>query len=342
MNPRISCFWLLALALAACKPELPDPTPVAPLPARPVYILNEGNFQWGNASLDLYYPDSGQVVSGVFARENGRPLGDVLQSMTLIDERAYLVVNNSGRIEVVDPHSIAHLGRIEGLTSPRYLAEVSPGKAYVTDLYAGYLHIVDLATLSVTGQVALPGWSEALIRVGGEVFVSHMQRPWLYVIDPARDAIIDSLPVGLGGNSLVQDQAGALWLLCEGDLLGGAAGSLWRIDPATRSVTGHWDFGPGEHPSELTVSPQGDQLYFLLDGVRSLSVSAPSLPATSLVPAQGRTFYGLGVDPHTGTLYASDAIDYVQRGLVYRFTPEGARLDSFRAGPIPGGFCFGE
>ena len=342
MNPRIPCFWLLALVLAACKPEVPDPTPVAPLPARPVYILNEGNFQWGNASLDLYYPDSGQVVSGVFARENGRPLGDVLQSMTLIDERAYLVVNNSGRIEVVDPRSIAHLGTIEGLTSPRYLEAVSPTKAYVTDLYAGHLHVIDLERLQVTGTISLPGWTEALLPVGGAVYVSHMQRPWLYVIDPAQDAVVDSIAVGLGGNSLVVDRSGSLWLLCEGDIIGGTGGSLWQIDPATRSVRRHWDFATGEHPGELRLSPAGDQLYFLLGGVCSLPVAQPTLPAARLVPAAGRTFYGLGVDPQDGTLYASDAIDYVQRGLVYRFSPEGARIDSFRAGPIPGGFYFGE
>lgn len=332
----------LLWALLACKPEAPVPPAEPPLAARPIYVLNEGNFQWGNASLDLYYPDSGRVVSGAFSARNGRPLGDVLQSMTILGSRAFLVVNNTARVEVVDRETLASLGTIEGLTSPRYLLPVGPDKAYVTDLYAPHLHVVDLNTLTAQTPIPLPGWTEALIQVGTEVWVSHMHRPWLYVIDPSRDVVVDSVAVGLGGNSLALDAAGALWLLCAGDILTGSGGSLWRIDPAQRRVTWQGTFGADAHPGALRLNPAGDQLYFLLGGLRRLPVGQPALPAPLIVPAAGRTFYGLGVDPQTGIVYASDAIDYVQRGLVYRFTPDGERIDSFRTGIIPGGFYFGE
>jgi len=46
------------------------------------------------------------------------------------------------------------------------------------------------------------------------------------------------------------------------------------------------------------------------------------------------------VDPYSSEIYVADAIDFVQRGMVYRFSPEGVAVDTFRTGIAPGGFCF--
>ena len=51
-------------------------------------------------------------------------------------------------------------------------------------------------------------------------------------------------------------------------------------------------------------------------------------------------FYGLDVDPISSEIYVADAIDFVQRGMVYRFNPEGMPVDTFRTGIAPGAFCF--
>ena len=55
----------------------------------------------GNATLDFFSYTTSSVISNVFESINQRPVGDVLQSMSIIGDYGYLVVNNSNKIEVV-------------------------------------------------------------------------------------------------------------------------------------------------------------------------------------------------------------------------------------------------
>ncbi len=69
-------------------------------------------------------------------------------------------------------------------------------------------------------------------------------------------------------------------------------------------------------------------------------VSTTSNESYPFIAADGRNFYGLGVDPDNGTVYVADAIDYVQRGVVLRHAADGSFIGTFHAGRIPGGFVF--
>jgi hypothetical protein len=52
-------------------------------------------------------------------------------------------------------------------------------------------------------------------------------------------------------------------------------------------------------------------------------------------------YYGIGYDTDTDVIFASDPLDYAQKGRIYRFVAsDGTALDSFEAGVVPTGYWF--
>jgi len=321
-----------------------------------VFVVNQGNFTYGNASLSYYDPLSGQVHNDVFFSANALPLGDVAQSMAIRDSLAYVVINNSGRIYVLHSRTFAYQGKITGLTSPRHIHFISDEKAYVSDLYARALTVVNPTTLSITGTIPLRSGNEEfyrhsteeMIRIGRYVYVAC----WSYdnqvmVIDSETDAVIDSVEVIQQPNSMVTDRGGNLWILSdggfEGSTLGSETGGLMKLSPGETEPQTVFRTEEGERPSALAINGSGDTLYYLNGHVYRMPVHAGAEPEIFIrspyenVHSGG--FYGLEVDPATSEVYVSDAIDFVQPGWVYRYSSRGTALDSFRVGIAPGYLC---
>lgn len=330
--------------LVACrkdKPEDPTTPPVQMGQEGGVYITNEGNFQWGNATVSYYDNASGAVSEDLYQPANGTALGDVCQSMAIYNGKGYLVLNNSDKVVVVDPNTFVQQAEITGFTSPRYLLPVSNAKAYVTDLSSDAITIVDLTANTISGSIPCNGATEELVLAYGKAFVTNTSSPYLYVIDSATDAITDSINVGRGANSIVQDANGKLWVLCSGYMGQGISPTLQRVDPVSLEVEATFTFAnTSDSPWRLCINGDHDQLYFLNDAVYRMHIADAGLPSTPFIAAADRNFYSLGVDPESDVIYVADAVDYVQRGVVYRYAASGTEINQFHAGIIPGGFCF--
>lgn len=315
-----------------------------------LFIVNEGNFMYGNASLTYYVPSTEKVENEVFARSNGINLGDVAQSMTIHNGLGYIVVNNSGIIFVIDIDTFEVVGTIGTFTSPRYIHFVSDTKAYVTQLWDNRIAIVNPITLQITGYIETPMTAgkestEQMVQYGKYVFTNC----WSYndrilVIDSEEDKVVDEIKVGIQPTSLVIDRWDKIWTITDGGYEGSPYGyeapALYRIDARTRTVEQKFTFELGQSGSELTLNGTRDTLYFINEGVWRMDVSEDRFPLRPFLPYKGTKFYGLTVDPVTSEVYVADAIDYSQPGIVYRYSADGDLLDSFRAGIIPGSFCF--
>jgi len=304
-----------------------------------IVIGNEGGFTYGNASLQIYDPETDQLRDDVFQTANQRPLGDVMQDVKLIGDRLYAVLNNSNRVEVIDTSSFMVIGSILGLTSPRYMLSISEQKCYVTDFLAEAIHIVNPVLFEKTGTISLPGWSEELIMVDETVWVTNRESEYIYLIDPAADKVVDSVRVAYGSGAIGQDGAGFIWTYCAGDPANQRVGGLFRIDAQTKAVVQSFDLpADGGLFPRLAFDADRDTLFYLQNGVQVLDIQANNLPSEAYIPADGRNWYGLGYDPYRHQIWVGDARDYQRSGDVYRYGRQGQLVGQFKGGIIPAVF----
>ena len=119
---------LCAILFASCQNDSISPNNLPGLYENGYFVTNEGNFGTGNGSIS-YVSENGNVENNIFSQINSFQLGDVVQSMNIIDEKAYIVVNNSSKIEVASIDSMNSIATIQGLISPRYIEKVTDNKA---------------------------------------------------------------------------------------------------------------------------------------------------------------------------------------------------------------------
>lgn len=366
----ILSFLIIPVILFSCedpekpsgkdKPDIPVPEVLA---NRGLLILNEGNFMYGNASLTWYNIVTGKTEGNVFQRQNDIPLGDVAQSANIYKGELFIVLNNSGKVIVVNfgkyPDSFAFefTRKVTGLTSPRYISFIDSSKAYISDLYARSISVIDPESLSLIKTINLNNGNpdfyqhptEQLIRFKNFVFTNcYSFDDKVLVIDTETDQLTDSISVLRQPNSMVLDRFGKLWVLCDGGYDGSvyekSQAGLLRIDAETRVVEKIFILEEGTWPMELSINGGADTLYFINRDVWRMPALSDRLPEypliTALTDSGNRLFYGLGIDPYSSEIYVSDAVDHIQNGVVYRYNPAGVVMDTIPAGIIPGFMLF--
>lgn len=316
-----------------------------------LFITNEGMFQYGNATLSYYDPETKSVENEVFYRANAMKLGDVAQSMTIRDGVGWIVVNNSHVIFAIDINTFKEVGRITNLASPRYIHFVSDEKAYVTQIWDNRIFIVNPKRYEITGYIECPnmamesGSTEQMVQYGKYVFVncwSYQNR--ILKIDTETDRVVDELVVGIQPTSLVMDKNYKLWTITDGGYEGSPYGyeapSLYRIDAAKFEIEKQFRFKPGDSPSEVQINGEGDKLFWINNDIWSMDVEADRVPVRPFLKYRDTKYYGLTVNPRNGDVYVADAIDYQQQGVIYRYTADGEPVDEFYVGVTPGAFCW--
>jgi YVTN family beta-propeller protein len=336
---------LFIIAFVSCKKDKPEPAePEVPVVVQPsqqrVLVLNEGKFTSENASVSLYNVATGEVTKEYYQAQNANTkLGDIAQSMTKIGDKYYIVVNNSKKVVVCDK-DMKKLSEITNVISPRHILPVNDNKAYVTDMSANGIHILDLGTNTITGLIPCSGSTERLARSGNEIFVLNTMTGKMYIINPATDKITDSVAVGDNPAYIDLDKNGKLWVLAQGESWKNNAGQLTRIDPASRAVELKLPFATADFPSSLCFNKTKDTLLFLNSGVWRMPVSSTSKPASAFIAAGSRNFYGLGVNPANHTIYVADALDYSQASTIYIYDNAGTEKSFFKAGVNANSFYF--
>jgi DNA-binding beta-propeller fold protein YncE len=318
-----------------------------------VFIINEGPFPTGTGAISAFNRESLEVSNDLFETANGRPLGNIVQSLTVHGDEAYIVVNNANKIEVVNLEDFKSVATIEDITLPRYFLGFNEDKGYVS-CWDSTVKIINLADYSVFYSVETGTGPDEMVLAGNYLFVINSGGfgvdSTVSVIRTDMDKPAGTIVVGHRPAGIRKDADGNIWVLCSGKGWNGfpsaddTPAKLVCIDPISHEIIKEIIFTDNEnHPDNLVINENGSMLYYNHpEGIYNFPVYGTSLNTQPLI-LTNKMFYGLGFDQAQKMIYATDPLDYAQNGWVFRFDgATGAPVDSFMVGIIPNGFWFNQ
>ena len=276
------------------------------------------------------------MSNNYFQQVNNYLLGDVVQSIEEIDGNNYIVVNNSGKIEIVDTSNFVSNGNISGFVSPREIKRVKSNTAYVSDLYSNSIYVVDLVSKVISSSIPVSGWTESIMVYDTIAMVSCPGSNVVYKINTNTHQIVDSISTSESPMNLVFDKNNKLWVLCAGSW-GTASSTLERIDVSAGVI--EQTVPLNSTASKLCANSSADILYWIDGGVKQMSVDQVGV-FNSIISSGTGYYYGLGVHPQTDEIYITDAVDFVQSGWLYRYNNSGGLIDSVNTGINPQAIYF--
>ncbi|WP_166921908.1 YncE family protein [Flavobacterium poyangense] len=315
-----------------------------------LFIVNEGNFGKNNGSIS-YLSNDLKIENNVFSLVNaGKKVGDTPQCIGFNGDFAYIVVNVSNTVEVVNRYTFKSIATITAdLKNPRYIAFAN-GKGYVTNWGDGasatddYVAILDPATNKITSKIPVVEGPEKIIANEGKLYVAHKggwnQGNSLSVINTTTNTVATNFVVGDVPGSLVKDNT-TLYILCNGkpsyaDVE--TPGKIVKVSLSTNAVTSTIDFPGKTHPGLLDI--ENNKLYYTVGSdIYSAATSATTLPTAAAFKAtKVRNLYGFAV--RNNKVYVADAINNQDNGDLYIYSLTGTETNVFSAQISPNGFYF--
>jgi len=301
------------------------------------YVVCEGNFNWGNASISNYNENNGVLTNDYFELVNNFALGDVAQSIFETANEYLIVVNNSAKIEVVNKSDFTSLITITGLGSPRFCQSINDSIVYVSDILNNAISIVNFKTGNIDGSIPVFGWSEQMVKHADSVYVSLYDSQSIAIINSLTNSIVGEIALDLPPSILRLDKNGKLWVTASE---WGGISKLYRIDTETRMIENEWEFAADNSLSQIALPENGNYIYLATSTgeIYKFSINGSSIIAP-IFTASLTSLYCMNVN-QDGEIYLGDALDYVQNGMVSKYNESGLVLYSITSGINPNTIIF--
>jgi YVTN family beta-propeller protein len=313
------------------------------------FITNEGPFNNGTGTI-THVSEEGIANQDVYKSENNADLGNIVQSMHLAGDKAYIVVNNSNKVVVAERNTMKTITEIKGINvmSPRYFVSYN-GKGFLSNWgdpnnpSDDFISVIDLTSDQVLTTIPVGEGPENMLVRNNFLYVNleggYGHNNKLAVIDTKELKVVKNLTLGDAPNSLKEDLAGNTWVLCGGKPAWTGmetGGKLVKISSDNEVITS-LDFEFSEHPQHLTIL--NDAIFYNLGNqVFKMSTSDRTLPKVPFKGIVGSFYFMTG---HEGEIFATDAKDYQSEGNLYIYSAaNGTLLKTFRTGIIPGWIAF--
>src|SRR6478736_160497 len=321
INFKFSLLVVLAIAfsIVSCNKSS---DPVKGKYQTGVLVANQGNFGSGNGDVTYYNSSTGAAEQTIYKTANGgvKFAGDVLQSITLDGNVAYLVLNGSNKIKIVDNNTFKLDTAFTDpkLDKPQYL-QVINGQAYSSvwgpydanySLIKSYILVMDTKKLTLVDTITTDLGVQNLLYNGKYLFASNNNfgaSSTVSVIDPSTDKRIKQFKLSAGPAGMVLDANGKLWVIATGsstNFVGNNDGALYRVNPSTFDIEQKINLSanPG---SSIDITPDKKSIYYSVgNSIYKIGIDATDAPTSSFFNASDVVQLStLAVNQKTGEIY---------------------------------------
>ncbi|MBW3521319.1 MULTISPECIES: YncE family protein [unclassified Chryseobacterium] len=302
------------------------------------FITNEGNFGKPNADVTFLTKDLSLMQNEIYkAKNNKENLGDVLQTMVLNGDKAYLLLNNSNKIQIVDRVTFKKAGEITAqLNNPRYMA-IANGNIYVSnDKYGGekFVNVYKLSDNSFVKKIDFASTStvERVVEAGGNIFVQNASYGFGNTITKINTTnnTIEGTPIAMPNGDINKTVTynNNVYVIAQGT----ADSYIYQINPAgsivkTTTLTGI--------ANGTNLQIDGGRFYFTSSNkVYSMDMNAIATPTTPIITAVdgGPNFTLYGFSVIDGRIFTSDVKGFTQASEISVYTSAGTFITKFTAG----------
>ncbi len=344
------CSGLLAFLIISCEKDN-APEEKSSGYSRGIYVVNEGAYNTNTGSISFVNEAGTVIVNDIFNAVNGRPLGDIAQSFSIVnDSLGIIVVNHSARLEIVRLATFQTIHAPVDVDYPRYFLQVDDDKGYISSgNLAGRIYILDLNNYRISDSIDVGYGPEVMVRVNNYVYVAnsggYSSDSTLSVIDINLQKVVDTIFVGQVPVDMSLDDENNLWVYCKGytNYTDFETDSyLMKISTSTRQVQWQAKVGKANEylatPARCAISPEGDKLYYLrTEGIYSLDTGNPSISGQPIIEGD---FYGLEVHPVNGRIYGFEALGFSGNGMMKVYETNGTLFAQGMVGIGPSSAVF--
>jgi YVTN family beta-propeller protein len=180
----------------------------------------------------------------------------------------YINVDSAGRrvylshgteFKVVDADNFSVVGTISGDFKRDHGIALVPelGKGFISDGELGAAVVVDLKTLKTTGQVKAEKDADTILYdpASKHVFTFNGSSKNSTVIDPAKETVVATIPLGGAPEQAVADGKGMIYNVLQ------STNEVVAIDTRANTVKSRWTVAPAGAPTTIAMDRQHRRLF---------------------------------------------------------------------------------
>jgi hypothetical protein len=337
INKFLTClFASVLLVVASCKDD--DVYNNQETSYSGILVSNEGNFTTPSGSISFIPYDISTIENDIYKKVNNAYVGDVVNNIGFSGDQAYIVVNNSNKIEVVNRFRFTKTATItDNIKQPRFIAFAN-NYFYVTNsAYQGeqYVSVYNISNNTFVKKIPFTDTVERIVSAGNKVFVQNASFGFGNTISVINSSNVVEKTITIPHGQITKTVSvdDVVYTLTN-DF---TDTYLYQINAAGTIIkeTKYAGIGNGEN-----LSVENNKVVFNSKGnvyVTNVASTATPAPAFTISPFEDyKTIYALEV--LNGKIFISDVKDYELDSKISVYSLTGSLEKTFSAGKIAGGF----